>query len=353
MISKDNFTKEQIEDLRLQNNNAPSLLEKSVYAFGLLEAIQRVGMPFIFKGGTSLLLILDKPMRLSTDIDIIVPPGTDVDHYIAEAGRIFPFLHSEEDVRIGRNKIEKRHYKFFYQSPLTGKEFSILLDVVFEENPYNTVTDHPIQNDLLITEGENLSVKIPSINCILGDKLTAFAPHTTGIPLGIGKDLEVIKQMYDCATLFQDMNNFPEVKEVYGNVVQKELGYRGLSLSKEDVLADTIKSCFCIMGRGSINKNEYPAYADGITRIQGHIFSGTFNGEWAGVRAASVLYLASAILTDQKGCTPIPEESPEPDDINMVKHIRRIKYIQKIDSDAYKYIINAYRLLGDVYFKIM
>ena len=48
MISKDNFTKEHIEDLHLQNNNAPSLLEKSVYAFGLLEAIQRVGMPFIF-----------------------------------------------------------------------------------------------------------------------------------------------------------------------------------------------------------------------------------------------------------------------------------------------------------------
>ena len=159
---------------------------------------------------------MDKLIRLSTDIDIIVPPGTDVDQYIVEAGRIFPFLHSEEDVRIGQNKIEKRHYRFFYQSPLTGKEFSILLDVVFEENPYSTVTNHPIQNDLLITEGQNLSVQIPGVNCILGDKLTAFAPHTTGIPLGIGKDLEVIKQMYDCATLFQAMNDFSEVKEVYG-----------------------------------------------------------------------------------------------------------------------------------------
>ncbi len=50
MISKDNFTKEHIEALRSQNNNDPSLLEKSVFAFGLLEAIRRVGMPFIFKG---------------------------------------------------------------------------------------------------------------------------------------------------------------------------------------------------------------------------------------------------------------------------------------------------------------
>ena len=218
--------------------------------------------------------------------------------------------------------------------------------MVFEENPYNTVTDHPIQNDLLITEGENLSVQIPSINCILGDKLTAFAPHTTGIPLGVGKDLEVIKLMYDCATLFQAMNDFPEVKEVYGNVVQKELGYRGLSLRQEDVLADTIKSCFCIMGRGSINKDEYPAYADGITRIQGHIFSGTFNGEWAGVHAASVLYLASAILTGQNDCIPTSDESPDSSDINKVKHIRRIKYIQKIDPDAYNYVTETYRMIG-------
>ena len=352
MISKENFTKEHIEDLRSQNNNAPSLLEKSVYAFGLLEAIQRVGMPFIFKGGTSLLLILDKPMRLSTDIDIIVPPGTDVDHFIAEAGRIFPFLHSEEDVRIGRNKIEKRHYKFFYQSPLTGKEFSILLDVVFEENPYSTVMDHPIKNDLLITEGENLSVQIPSINCILGDKLTAFAPHTTGIPLGIGKDLEVIKQMYDCATLFQAMNDFPEVKEVYGNVVQKELGYRGLLLSPEDVLLDTIKSCFCIMGRGSINKEEYPAYADGITRIQGHIFSGTFNGEWAGIRAASVLYLASSIITNQNNCSSDLIVTNDSGEMNKLQHIRRIKYIQKIDPDNYKFVIESYRLLTEKLFNL-
>ena len=65
----------------------------------------------------------------------------------------------------------------------------------------------------------------------------------------------------------------------------------------EDVLLDTIKSCFCIMGRSSINGEEYPAYADGITWIHGHIFSGTFNGEWTGVRAASVLYICRPLFS--------------------------------------------------------
>ncbi len=48
-------------------------------------------MPFIFKGGTSLLFLLDKPMQLSTDIDIIVEPDVDVEAYIQKAGKIVPF----------------------------------------------------------------------------------------------------------------------------------------------------------------------------------------------------------------------------------------------------------------------
>lgn len=48
MLIQDNFTRENIERLRKLSGNDPSLLEKAVYAFGLLEAISKVGMPFIF-----------------------------------------------------------------------------------------------------------------------------------------------------------------------------------------------------------------------------------------------------------------------------------------------------------------
>ncbi|MBQ7433475.1 MAG: nucleotidyl transferase AbiEii/AbiGii toxin family protein [Lachnospiraceae bacterium] len=350
MLSKDNFTRDHIEDLRKVNGNDPALLERTIYAFGLLEAIRRAGMPFIFKGGTALLLLLDKPMRLSTDIDIIVEPGVDVDSYIREAGKIFPFLDSEEDIRIGRNKIEKRHYKFLYKSPLTGRSFNILLDVLFEENPYSTVVERPIRNSLLLTEGQDLTVSLPGINCILGDKLTAFAPHTTGIPFGAGKELEVIKQMYDCWTLFQGMDDFKEVGKVYQNVVAKELAYRALDLQPEDVLSDTIRSCLCLMGRGSIGKDEYPLYADGIDRIQGHVFSGVFNGENAGIHACSILYIVASMLSGQKFCNRI-EKAEEYQDVALkVKNAKRITYIKRIDLVAYAYLIEAYNMLGDEYF---
>lgn len=35
-----------------------------------------------------------------------------------------------------------------------------------------------------------LSKEIFTLDYILGDKLTAFAPHTTGIPLGVDKELD-------------------------------------------------------------------------------------------------------------------------------------------------------------------
>ena len=128
MLTKDNFTEEHIRNLQSESRRDPLLLERCVYAFGLLEAITRVGMPFVFKGGTSLMLLLEHPMRLSTDIDIIVRPGTDVDEYIEKASKIFPFVSCEEQKRVGKNNIEKRHFKFIYDSTINHRNIYILLD---------------------------------------------------------------------------------------------------------------------------------------------------------------------------------------------------------------------------------
>lgn len=91
MLLRENYTKEHIVELREQTGADPSILERTVFAFGLLEAIRSVGMPFISKGGTSHLVLLDHPRRLSTDIDIIVDKDTDVDDYINK-GTIYVFL---------------------------------------------------------------------------------------------------------------------------------------------------------------------------------------------------------------------------------------------------------------------
>ena len=81
----------------------PQLIERALYALGLLEALRQTGMDFIFKGGSCLMILLPQVMRLSTDNDIVVDPGTDVEIYIEKASRIFPFVRYEEQVRIGKN----------------------------------------------------------------------------------------------------------------------------------------------------------------------------------------------------------------------------------------------------------
>ncbi len=347
MLLRENYTAEHIAKLRQETGADPSILERTVFAFGLLEAIRSVDMPFIFKGGTSLLVLLNEPRRLSTDIDIIVDHETDVDSYIEKAGRIFPFVSVEENKRKGANDIEKRHFRFHFLSPRTGKEINILLDVVFEDNPYLKVTEHPIRSRLLVSEDGDLMVKLPDKNCILGDKLTAFAPHTTGIPFGADKELEIIKQLFDCWTLIQEMDDYKTVASVYDNVSRIELGYRGLESTPADCLKDTIDSCICIMGRGGIRSEEYTYFSSGISAIQGHIFVGRINGENAGVYASEVMYLAANILTGQTEY----ERITNPDDYRNVqlklKGIRKISSIRNTNPLAYAYMVKSLQLLNE------
>ena len=294
------LSKEYILSLQQATGNDPTLLERVIYAFGLLEAIKKAELPFCFKGGTSLMLLLDRPRRLSTDIDIITAPGTNIDMYINRAKEIFPFIDVTEDVRFNKNNIEKRHFRFKYHSPRSEHDVTILLDVLFEELQYEHVEERPIKNQFLLTEGEDISVSVPNINGMLGDKLTAFAPHTTGVPFGIGKELEIIKQIFDCGVLFDFMTDYQEVSITYQRTVRAEMMYRDLPISQEDVLKDTIAGCLCIASHGTLNSEDYARYKDGIARIRNHILGNKFSGEIAGAYASRVLYLAAALLTGQK-----------------------------------------------------
>lgn len=345
MLSKEMYTGDYIQELYERTGNDPALLERMIFAFGLLEAIKRVELPFCFKGGTSLMLLLEHPRRLSTDIDIIVEPGTDIDKFIHRAGEIFPFIDVEEHVRIGKNNIEKRHFRFKYNSPRNGRDVTILLDVLFEVIQYGATVERPIKNELLITEGDDLSVIIPDANGILGDKLTAFAPHTTGIPFGVTKELEITKQLFDCGSLFDAMNDYGEVRASYDRIVRAEMGYRGLSISPEEVLRDTIKGSLCIASRGQSDEEEYTYYKDGISRIRNHILGGVFSGDIAGAYASRVLYLASSLLAGCESVTKTEDLSVYTDQKIVLLKPKWFSYLRIVDPVAYGYVIEAGKLL--------
>lgn len=79
MIDLSVYTSEYIQNLTDEIKADRNLVERALFAFGLLEALARANLPFVFKGGTCLLLLLNDPKRLSTDIDIIVEPNLNLD----------------------------------------------------------------------------------------------------------------------------------------------------------------------------------------------------------------------------------------------------------------------------------
>lgn len=344
MLTKDNYTLEHINELRKYRNTDTFILERSIYAFGLLEALCKVKMPFIFKGGTSLMLLLEHPRRLSTDVDIIVSPGTDVESYLKKVEKIFPFEKVVQQERIGKNGITKKHYKFYYKSPVKNDTlFYILLDILFEENHYARTVSKPIKNDLLNTQGEDLEVVLPSVDCILGDKLTAFAPHTTGIPLGIGKELEIIKQMYDVATLIDVFDDFEDVYNSYMAIVETEINYRGLNISANEVLMDTINTAACIAGRGQIG-NEYQMYLAGIKSISTHIYDERYSAEKAVLSACKTMYLTACILRKLNFEKVIDCNFYL--DCNIGKSsYSKLSKLRKFNAEAFAYVVKTIELL--------
>lgn len=345
MLLQENFSEEHIRELQRTSHRDPVLLERAIYAFGLLEALVKVGMPFIFKGGTCLMLMMEHPRRLSTDIDIIVEPSMDLDKYLTLASKIFPFKTVEEQKRIGKNNIEKRHFKFTYDSPINNRPFYILLDVLFEHNHYSELVQKKIQNDLLLTKPEFLTVTMPSSNCILADKLTAFAPHTTGIPLNCGKDMEVMKQFYDVSSLLEIFTDFRQIINTYGKIAQAEIAYRGIESSSKDCLWDTFESALCIASRGKVSKEEYPIYVKGIRELRSHIFAENYTPEIAAFRATKIMYMAACLLSDTEYLR-VNDYSKFIDMRIEQEKLASLRYMRKINPEAYAYVIKTDMLLS-------
>ena len=344
MLKRSNFTLEKVRRLQAETKRDPALLERMIYAFGLLEALSIVGLDFIFKGGSCLLLLLDKPKRLSTDIDIIVKPGTDIDGYIDRAAEIFPFVSREEQNRNKARNIEKRHFMFYYASPVNGDIFHIILDVVFEHSHYSGTVQKEIANSLLDIELPSTYVTVPTLNGILGDKLTVFAPHTIGIRFGERKELEVIKQFYDIAILMDEMDDFEEVKATYARTAAAEIEYRALqNIGIKETLSDSFLSAISIISKGTLFQNDYSYLLDGMRRIKNHIFD-NFSPVVAEDQACHVAYLIVNILADSKTLTRIVDVDSYDDILIANPFFAKLNFVKRSSLTNFAYLYEALKL---------
>ena len=306
MINQKEITNEWLGKVSKENKNADKILvEKVVRALLLLEGLVKQKVPFIFKGGTTLMLHFNSTRRLSIDIDIILPQEIQnleqtLDLLALEQG----FLRKELQHRDAKSKIKKEHYKFFY-TPLhkTNKvEEYVLLDILYEEVNYSKIIMLPIQSTFVPIIDEPLTVNVPILEDILGDKLTAFAPNTTGIPYFKKEDsmsMEIIKQLYDIGNLFDVVNELSVIRTTFYRFAKIELAYRNSDgMNKADVLEDIYETSLCIVTRGIDGKGNFEELQNGIQRIGSFIFSETYPIEKAIIHASKAAYLATLIKHD-------------------------------------------------------
>ena len=348
MIKQETFTKENIDRIVSKYKVDYELAARAVFALGLVEALSKVGTEFVFKGGSSLMLLFDTPKRLSTDVDILVSPDYDIESYLNKASKIFPFKGIEESIRKTNKKISKKHFRITYSSTNSNKDFNVLVDVLFADNHYKKTLRVPINNDLLLCEGEDYFVNIPSAESLLGDKLTAFAPHTIGINFfnedySNDKRLEVIKQFYDVSCLFDASKDYIAVKETYEKIAIDEIEYRELDKKPEDCLMDSFNSALCILSLGKFDKDDYPNYISGFKKIVGHILGKRLNPNNASIDAAKILFLSACLI---KGVDPF-EYKIEEQDLLKDNPYNQINFIRKIDKAAFNYAAIAIKILNN------
>jgi hypothetical protein len=305
MIHPDSRTIEWMTHVAAENKFSDiALIEKSIRAFSLLESLVLSGCPFVFKGGTALMLHMDSAKRLSIDIDIICPPGTNIEEFIQKHALEYGFGDVRLVERVTAYNIPKTHAKFFYQvTYVTNAETEcILLDVLFEDIHYHDIEQLPIQSRFLKLEGEPVLVNVPGKADMLGDKLTAFAPNTTGIPYFKGdKDcsMEIIKQLFDIASLFDVINDLTVAAKTFQKFATVELQYRNLDLENiTQVLDDIFQTSLCICLRGQVEPDTFKLLQIGTKRIQSFIHSEKYNIDSAIVNASKAAYLSALIANE-------------------------------------------------------
>ncbi|MGM0933120.1 MAG: nucleotidyl transferase AbiEii/AbiGii toxin family protein [Bacteroidota bacterium] len=151
---------------------------------------------------------LKRIIDFSIDIDIISSVGREplekiLDTVVSSSHFKRHILNERRSYKEG---VPKAHYTFEFDSVYNPKvPGTILLDILFDSPHYPELIESAINTPWLSVEETITTVTTPSVNAICGDKLTAFAPETIGIPYykqGQPFAMEICKQLFDLGKLF-------------------------------------------------------------------------------------------------------------------------------------------------------
>ncbi|HEY1055478.1 MAG TPA: nucleotidyl transferase AbiEii/AbiGii toxin family protein [Emticicia sp.] len=350
MISKESLTPEWLVEVSKKNNKADRILvEKVIRALLLLEGLVASELKFVFKGGTALMLLLGSTRRLSIDIDIIASKDQQLEDQFQEFLADQGFIRFELQERKANSDIEKAHYKFIYEPVHKSnlEEDYVLLDILFEAPHYAKVIDWPIDSSFVKQNGEPHMVKVPCHEDILGDKLTAFAPNTTGIPYeksGDLKTMEIMKQLFDIGSLLDVVQDTSIIAKTFDIFASTEIGYRKCESDVNGVLNDIYDTALHITTRGADGKGDFNALNKGINQVKRFIFSENYHLDRAITDASKAAYLATVLQLKHNKL----EKYSNPEDVkNLIidqSFNSKLNKLKKGNPEAFFYWYQIYLL---------
>lgn len=344
MITPQTRTLDWIAHIReLYPKRDPILIEKMIMALTLVESLKISGLDFIFKGGTSIILILSEPYRFSIDIDILLPEEKVLDPYFDHILQQGIFNRIEENKRI--SNIPKKHFKFYYHSFVQEGEDHILLDILFSDSQYPKLSMIKIESPLLATTEQATSVLCPTLECLLGDKLTAFAPNTTGIPYGKDKELEIAKQLYDVGLLFDNADDLAVIAQTFHQIANQEINYREVALSTRDVLLDIFNTSVMIGTHGMGTDANFAEINTGIKKMTGYVYHGNFTIDKAIVCAAKSAYLAALILNQRNSFERFSMDIDLSDWTIENPEYTKLNKLKKSSPESFYYFYQAIKMI--------
>lgn len=353
MINKNSLEIDWINEVSLANRNADKILvEKVIRALLLLEGLANHNIDFVFKGGSAVMLLLDSSKRLSIDINIILPNTPDnldelLDNISKEQDFTRVLLKEEQPEAINK----KIHYQFFYNPVHKTHEAEerILLDIHVENVKYSKIIEQPILSSFVLQKGEPLNISIPSLEDILGEKLTAFAPNTIGIPYytnGKSMNLQIIKQLYDIGNLVDASVNLDNVKKTFKLFAKSELEHHNNELSSDDVLEDIFQTSLCMATRGMAGNGNFGELLKGIQRVSPFIFSEPFHIDKAITAASKAAYTAMLIKYNAKAFEKFNNSLQTQEWIITEPLNTKLNKFKKTNAEAFFYWFKIYELMA-------
>lgn len=343
MISPVQFSQETLAHTASQYPRMNTgLLEKVFRALQLLESLVLTDVPFIFKGGTAAMLLSSVPHRFSIDIDILLDGQRHLEAHFESICRSNGFTRFVRQNRAERGGLRKDHYKFLYDSVVSGiAEQPVLLDVVYQDNPYPELQDTPIAGPFLDSTTPTVTVKTPTVDGLIGDKMTAFAPETTGIPYLRGTknmSLEIAKQLYDIGTLFDSAVSPQTISDSFKAVASREIQNRGLHITYTEVARDLIDTALTISTQGTLGQGRAKELLSGIGKLKSFVFSETYTPAKAITHAARAAYLAVLVLNGKTGPIARFEDPASIGDLTITDHAcSKLNKLKKTNPEAFYY----------------